>query len=73
MGAVLAVAMWRWARWIPRVPEGDIVVALDSQPRSPLRAARTIERADGALRQWSVAGVSLLILTIALGAAVLAR
>jgi multicomponent Na+:H+ antiporter subunit A len=34
---------------------------------------KALERMDSALRQWPAAGVSLLILTIALGATVFAR
>ena len=30
LGALLAIALWRWVRRLPRIPEGDIVVALDS-------------------------------------------
>jgi formate hydrogenlyase subunit 3/multisubunit Na+/H+ antiporter MnhD subunit len=73
IGCVLALAMWRWARRIPRVPEGDVVVALDGVMKIAVACGRTMERADGALRQWPVAGVALLILTVALGAAVFAR
>jgi multicomponent Na+:H+ antiporter subunit D len=43
------------------------------EERSPLRAARWLEQADSALRQWPAAGVSLLGLTIVLGAAMLLR
>jgi multicomponent Na+:H+ antiporter subunit A len=38
-----------------------------------LRGGKKMERMDRVLRQWPAAGVSLLILTIALGAAVFAR
>jgi hypothetical protein len=41
-----------------------------AQPPPPWGEA--IERADGYLRQWSVAGLSLLTLVIILGAAMLA-
>jgi multicomponent Na+:H+ antiporter subunit A len=73
LGAALAVALWRWTRWLPRVPEGDVVVALDGGVRVAVAWGKALERMDTALRQWPAAGVSLLILTLALGAAVFAR
>ena len=73
LGGLLAIALWRWERWLPRVPEGDVVVALDSGAQIAVACGRRLERADSALRQWPTAGVSLLILTIALGAALFAR
>ena len=73
LGAVLAIALWRWARWLPRVPEGDVVVALDGGVQVAVAWGKTLERMDSALRQWPAAGVSLLILTIAFGAAVFMR
>ena len=72
LGAVLAAAMWRWVRRLPSVPEGDVVVALDGGVATAIACGRTLERMDSALRQWPAAGVSLLILTIVLGLAILA-
>jgi formate hydrogenlyase subunit 3/multisubunit Na+/H+ antiporter MnhD subunit len=73
LGAVIAIAMWRWGRWLPRIPKGDIIVALDGGMRMAVTWGKAPERTDGVLRQWPAASVSLLILTIALGAAVFAR
>jgi multicomponent Na+:H+ antiporter subunit A len=73
LGAVLAIALWRWVRWMPRVPEGDVVVAIDGGVQVAVAWGKAMERMDSDLRQWPAAGVSLLILTIALGAAVFAR
>jgi formate hydrogenlyase subunit 3/multisubunit Na+/H+ antiporter MnhD subunit len=73
LGAVLAIALWRWARRLPRVPEGDVVVAIHGGVPVAVAWGKTLERMDSALRQWPAAGVSLLILTIALGAAVFTR
>ncbi len=73
LGAVLAMALWRWSRWLPHIPEGDVVVALDGGVRVALACGKTLERMDSALRQWPVAGVSLLILTVVFAAAVFTR
>jgi multicomponent Na+:H+ antiporter subunit A len=73
LGALLAIALWRWVSWLPRVPEGDVVVAIDGGAQVAVAWGKALERMDSALRQWPAAGVSLLILTIALGATVFAR
>jgi len=73
LGAVLAVALWRWVRRLPHVPPGDIVVAIDGAVKLALAWGKAMERTDSTLRQWPVAGVSLLLLTLALGAAIFTR
>ena len=73
LGAVLAIALWRWARWLERVPQTEIGVTMDRAAKRAVAFGKTMERMDRALRQWPAAGVSLLILVIALGAAVFAR
>jgi multicomponent Na+:H+ antiporter subunit A len=72
LGAMLAIALWCW-RGLPRVPAGDLVVVMDGGVRAAVAWGKKLERMDSALRQWPTAGVALLILTIALGAAVFAR
>ena len=73
LGAVLAIALWRWGRSLPRIPKGDIIVVLDGGMRMAVTWGNALQRTDSVLRQWPTATVSLLILTIALGAAVLTR
>jgi formate hydrogenlyase subunit 3/multisubunit Na+/H+ antiporter MnhD subunit len=73
LGALLAIALWRWVRRLPHIPEGDVVVALDGTVKLILAWGKAMERMDSTLRQWPVAGVSLLILTIALCAAIFTR
>ena len=73
LGGVLAIALWRWWRSLPRIPKGDIIVALDGGMQMVVTWGKALERTDRVLRQWPTATVSLLILTIALGAAVFAR
>jgi formate hydrogenlyase subunit 3/multisubunit Na+/H+ antiporter MnhD subunit len=73
LGGALAMALWRWWRSLPQIPKGDIIVALDRGVRLAVTWGKALERTDGVLRQWQTATVSLLILTVALGAAVLTR
>jgi formate hydrogenlyase subunit 3/multisubunit Na+/H+ antiporter MnhD subunit len=72
LGAVLALGLRRFGDRLPRVPEGDLVVAGASAVRAARTLGEALERADGLLRRWPVAGVSLLALAILLGAALLA-
>jgi multicomponent Na+:H+ antiporter subunit A len=72
LGGVLAVGLWRWGHRLPRVPEGDVVVVGEAAIRATIPCAEAIERADGYLRQWPVASLSLIALVIILGAAMLA-
>jgi len=72
IGGVLAVGLWRWGHRLPRVPEGDVVVVGEAAIRATAPWGATIEGADGYLRQWPVASLSLLTLVIILGAAMLA-
>jgi hypothetical protein len=73
LGAVLAVALRRWWRSMPQIPRGDIIVTLDGGVRMAATWGKALQRTDSVLRQWPTATVSLLILTVALGAAVLVR
>ena len=41
LGATLAVALWRWVRRLPRVPEGDIVAAMDGGVKMALACGKT--------------------------------
>jgi len=73
LGAVLAVALWRQARWFQRGPEGEITMAERRAAKAAVACGKAVERIDSALRSWQVAGISLLILVGLLGAAVFAR
>ncbi len=72
LGAGLAVALRRWGHRLPRVPEGDLLVVGERAGRVTTAWGAAMERADFLLRQWPVAGLSLLALAICLGAAMLA-
>jgi formate hydrogenlyase subunit 3/multisubunit Na+/H+ antiporter MnhD subunit len=71
LGVLLAVLLRRWQDRLPRVPEGDVVVVGAAITPAAAALGRSLERAEGALRQWPVAGVALLGLLMALGAAIL--
>jgi formate hydrogenlyase subunit 3/multisubunit Na+/H+ antiporter MnhD subunit len=71
-GGVLAVGLWRWGNRLPRVPEGDVVVAGEAAMRSTAAWGEALERAEGLLRQWPVASLSLLTLVIVLSVVMLA-
>ena len=71
LGGVLAVGLWGSGTRLPRVPEGDIVVAGEGAIRMTAAWAEAVERADRWLRQWPVASLSLVLLVIVLSAAML--
>jgi formate hydrogenlyase subunit 3/multisubunit Na+/H+ antiporter MnhD subunit len=72
IGAVLALGLRRWGKWLPEVSEGDLIVAFGGIPNKASALGGVLERTDTALRQWPVAGLSLLALAIVLWGAMLA-
>ncbi len=73
VGGALAMLLGRWGFPFARLPLGNVVIALvEPARRAALASGGVIERIDGALRQWPVAGVSLLAVAIMFGAAMLA-
>ncbi len=72
LGVILFLALWRWGERLPQVPEGDLLAIANGAGRGVLALGAGLERADGALRQWPIAGISLLALALCLWAAVLA-
>ena len=73
LGGVLAVGLRRFGHHLPRVPEGDIVVLGAPLARAGIALGAMLERTEGVLRQWPVAGMSLLALAALLGAAILGQ
>jgi formate hydrogenlyase subunit 3/multisubunit Na+/H+ antiporter MnhD subunit len=71
-GALLAVLLGRWeGPW--RLPARGILAAGIAPVRSAaLAASGVVERSDTALRHWPAAGLSLLLLAVLFGAAMLA-
>jgi multicomponent Na+:H+ antiporter subunit A len=72
IGAVLALGRRRWGKWLPAVPEGDLIVAFGGIGSRASALGRVLEWTDTALRQWPVAGLSLLALAIVLWGAMMA-
>ena len=73
LGAALAVVLWRQTRWFERRPEAEIMAAERRAATAAVACGKAVERIDGVLRSWQVAGISLLILVGLLGAAVFVR
>ncbi len=72
LGAVLFMILWRWRHRVPRLPAGDLVVFAPLGEGIARASGEMFERLDGRLRQWPVAGVSLLAVAIVLAVAMLA-
>ncbi len=73
VGAALAAVLHHWAERVPRVPEGDVVMLAAPLGRAGFAVGAAFERAEGVLRQWSVAGISLLALLLVLGVALVGQ
>jgi len=71
IGTLLAIALRRWAEFLPDVPEGDIVVAGEGAARATVSWGAVLERADTLLQRWPVACFSLLMVAIILVALML--
>ena len=69
IGLALGIALIRWDRFLPRVPEGDVVVLEERAARASLALGAPLERMEGVFRQWPNAGLSLLTVVLMLGLA----
>lgn len=67
LGAVVFALAGRFEGLAGRVPEGDILVLAERQAPRFARLPAAIERLDGGLRRWPVAGLVLVGLVILLG------
>lgn len=65
-GVGLAGGLRRWGRFLPRIPEGDVVALGPSVARAGNDLGRQIVRFDGFLRQWSVASLALILISVLL-------
>ena len=72
VGAVLAVLLGRWGGRTGQMPlEKSLVIVVDPIRRRTLAFSKVIELVDDILQRWTAATVSLLIVAILLGAAML--
>ena len=72
IGGVLTVGLRRWWHLLPRIPAGDVLVFGKPAARAADHVGAAMESIDWHLRQWPVAGVVLLVVTIILAGTVLA-
>jgi formate hydrogenlyase subunit 3/multisubunit Na+/H+ antiporter MnhD subunit len=72
IGALMGLRLRRWTRLLPRIPEGDVLAVGKIATPAALNLSAAVERIDGYLRQWPVAGVLLLALTLILVGTMLA-
>ncbi len=66
IGGLLAIALRRWEHLLPRIPEGDVLAADEFAVRGTLNLGAAMERIERYLRQWPVAGMLFLALTVIL-------
>jgi hypothetical protein len=72
-GGLLAVPLWRWGYLLPHILERDILLVAGESAASAVRKlGLAIERIDGQLGEWPVAGLLFLGLTIVLTGTMLA-
>jgi formate hydrogenlyase subunit 3/multisubunit Na+/H+ antiporter MnhD subunit len=69
LGAVLASGIWLSGTRLPFIPTGDIIVGQEAAFRASLTLGALFERLESCLRQWPVAGLSLLMIALMLAAA----
>ena len=68
IGAVLALGLRRWGSRLPRIPEGDTVVAAEAAFKESFAVGGFFDSLDVRLRRWPVASLSLLAVALALAA-----
>jgi formate hydrogenlyase subunit 3/multisubunit Na+/H+ antiporter MnhD subunit len=72
-GAALAILLGRWGARLSSISFAKgLQPAVTGARRTALAVGGVVERIDGTLRQWTAAGLSLLLLALLFGAAMLA-
>jgi multicomponent Na+:H+ antiporter subunit A len=72
IGVLMSFRLRRWEHRLPRIPEGDVLAVDEPVARAAHNLSAAAERIDEHLRQWPVAGVLLLALTVVLAGTMLA-
>jgi formate hydrogenlyase subunit 3/multisubunit Na+/H+ antiporter MnhD subunit len=70
-GAALAIVVEHFDDRLPRVPEGDIGVALVPLTQAGIDTGRLLERVDAFARRWAVSCIALLLVSLVFGWAVM--
>jgi formate hydrogenlyase subunit 3/multisubunit Na+/H+ antiporter MnhD subunit len=73
IGGALALALRRWGAGLPRIPEGDTVVAAEGPFKASFASSGFFESLDVRLRRWPAASLSLLAIALLLAAMVCYR
>ncbi len=68
IGGALALALRPWGARLPRLPEGDTIVAAEAAFKASFALSAFFESLDARLRQWPVATLSLLAIALLLAA-----
>ena len=66
VGGLLSVGVKRYAYRLPRIPMGDVLVFAERARPAVRDLAVAMEAIDGRLRQWPIAGMLLVALTLVL-------
>ena len=66
VGGLLSIALWRRANWLPSILSGDVLVFLERATPAVRNLAAAMEGLDRRLREWPIAGVLFVALTIVL-------
>jgi formate hydrogenlyase subunit 3/multisubunit Na+/H+ antiporter MnhD subunit len=66
LGGLLSIAMWRRANWLTPIPAGDVLVFAERATPAVRNLAAAMEGLDRRLREWPIAGVLFVALTIVL-------
>ena len=66
IGGLLSVCLWRCTNWLPRIPAGDVLVCAERAKPAARDLAAAMEGLDRRLREWPVAGVMFVALTMVL-------
>jgi formate hydrogenlyase subunit 3/multisubunit Na+/H+ antiporter MnhD subunit len=72
VGAGLAFVLRDWLQTLPRLPVGDIAILFKEMIPVATRLSVTAEQIETRLRDWPIAVLSLLAVTVLLGAALMA-
>lgn len=65
VGTGLALALFRWGKFLPVFPEGDVICYGERAARAVIGCGARADEFDAAVRRWPVAGAALLAAALA--------